>query len=340
MAASAITQWITITLWGVALLTRGTAADALGLRLGHFPNLTHAQAVLARSSGEFQKQVGVPIHWTSFNAGPTAIEALFTDAIDATFVGPSPAINGFVRSRGEKFVVLAGAASGGAGLVVRKDAAIRNERDFDGKLIATPQLGNTQDIAARTWFSERGYRFRERGGSLTLLALSNADQLTMLRKKQIDGAWTVEPWLARLEIEGGGNLFLDEKTLWPEGRYATTLLVVSRTFARNRPELVRRLLGALIDTTLQINSNKTAAAKILNAELKKETGKALAEAVILRAMDRVEFSWDPVADSLRKSADRAHQIGFLRAPADLTGFVALRPLNDVLKEKGLPAVPE
>jgi NitT/TauT family transport system substrate-binding protein len=338
MAASAITQWITITLGAIALSNRGIAAEAQELRLGHFPNITHAQAVLARATGEFQKQVGVPIRWTSFNAGPTAIEALFTDAIDATFVGPSPAINGFIRSRGEKFMVLAGAASGGAGLVVRKDAAIRGERDFDGKTIATPQLGNTQDVAARTWFKERGYRFRERGGSLTLLALSNADQLTMLRKKQIDGAWTVEPWLARLEIEGGGNLFLDEKTLWPEGRYATTLLVVNRAFVRDQPQIVRRLLGALIDATREINTNKTAAAKTLNAELKKETGKALAEAVILRAMDRVEFTWDPVADSLRKSADRAHRIGFLRATPDLTGMLSLGPLNEVLKEKGLPAV--
>ena len=340
MAATAITQWVGITLWIIALSNRGGAAEATELRLGHFPNITHAQAVLARATGEFQKKVGVPIRWTSFNAGPTAIEALFTDAIDATFVGPSPAINGFLRSRGEKFVVLSGAASGGAGLIVRKDAGIRNERDFDGKTIATPQLGNTQDIAARTWFTERGYRFRERGGSLTLLALSNADQLTMLRKKQIDGAWTVEPWLARLEIEGNGDLFLEEKTLWPEGRYATTLLVVNRMFVRDQPKMVRQLLGALIDVTQQINSNKTTAAKTLNAELKKETGKALAESVILRAMDRVEFTWDPVAASLRKSAERAHRIGFLRTEPDLKGLLSLELLNEVLKERGLQMVTE
>ena len=340
MAASAITQWVGITLWTIALSNRGVAAETLELRLGHFPNITHAQAVMARATGEFRRKVGVPLQWTSFNAGPTAIEALFTDAIDATFVGPSPAINGFIRSRGEKFVVLAGAASGGAGLIVRNDAGIRGERDFDGKTIATPQLGNTQDVAARTWFSERGYRFRERGGSLTLLALSNADQLTMLRKKQIDGAWTVEPWLARLEIEGNGTLLLDEKTLWPEGRYATTLLVVNRTFVREQPDVVRRLLGALIDVTQQINSNKTAAAKPLNAELKKETGKALAEPVILRAIERVQFTWDPVADSLHKSAERAHRIGFLRAKPDLKGLLSLQLLNEVLKERGLQTVTE
>ena len=338
MAASAITQWSTIALWAITLSNRSIAAEPRELRLGHFPNITHAQAVLARANGEFQKQVGVPIRWASFNAGPTAIEALFTDAIDATFIGPSPAINGYIRSRGEKFTVLAGVASGGAGLVVRKDAAIRGERDFDGKTIATPQLGNTQDVAARTWFKERGYRFRERGGSLTLLALSNADQLTMLRKKQIDGAWTVEPWLARLEIEGDGNLFLDEKALWPDGRYATTLLVANRAFVRDRPAMVRKLLGALVEVTQQINSNKTVAAKILNAELKKETGKALPEVVILRAMDRVEFTWDPVADSLRKSAQRAHWIGFLRAAPSLDGMLSLGPLNEVLQERGLPLV--
>src|SRR5437762_7931782 len=190
------------------LMSRLAAGEARQLRLGHFPNITHAQAVYARAEGEFERKIGVPVKWVSFNAGPTAIEAMFGDAIDATFVGPSPAINGFVKSRGEKFVIIAGGASGGSGLVVRKDADIQNETDFDGKTIATPQLGNTQDVAARVWFGERGYKFREKGGTLTLLPLSTPDQLTMFRKKQIDGAWTVEPWLSRLELEGGGELFL------------------------------------------------------------------------------------------------------------------------------------
>jgi len=301
-----------VAVWLVIPLCASAAEEARQLRLGHFPNITHAQAVYARAGGQFERKIGVPIKWSSFNAGPTAIEALFTDAIDATFVGPNPAINGFIKSRGEKFVIIAGAASGGSGLVVRKEADIQNEKDFDGKTIATPQLGNTQDVAARVWFGERGYKLREKGGTLTLLPLSNPDQLTMFRKKQIHGAWTVEPWLSRLELEAGGELFLDEKKLWPNGRYVTTHLAVSKRFLAGNRKLITNLLAALVEVTQQINADKAAAAQVLNAELKRETGKALPDAVIARAMERVEFTWDPISSSLRKSAEAAHKIGFLR----------------------------
>lgn len=321
-------------------LAASLAAEARELRLGHFPNITHAQAVYARAGGQFERKIGVPIKWSSFNAGPTAIEALFADAIDATFVGPNPAINGYIKSRGEKFVIIAGAASGGAGLVVRKDAGIRTERDFDGKTIATPQLGNTQDVAARIWFGERGYKLKEKGGRLTLLPLSNPDQLTLLQKKEIHGAWTIEPWLSRLELEGGGELFLDEKKLWPDGRHVTTHLVVSKSFLAANPTLVKNLLAALIEVTQQINADKTAAAKLLNAELKKETGKALPDAVIARAMERVEFTWDPISSSLRKSAAAAHKIGFLKSEPNLQGIYSLKTLNEALDEMNLAGVAE
>jgi NitT/TauT family transport system substrate-binding protein len=314
------------------------AGEARELRLGHFPNITHAQSIYARATGQFEQKLGVPIKWSSFNAGPTAIEALFADAIDATFVGPNPAINGYIKSNGGKFVIVAGGASGGAGLVVRTDSGINTEKDFNDKIVATPQLGNTQDVAARTWFGERGYKLKEKGGTLTLLPLSNPDQLTLFQKKEIHGAWTVEPWLARLELEGGGRLFLDEKTLWPEGRYVTTHLIVNRTFLANNPKLMKRLLEALVEVTQQINSDKAAAARVLNAELKKETGKALPDAVIARAMERVEFTWDPIGSSLRKSAGAAYRVGFLRAPPDLAGIYSLRLLNEVLQEKQLPPV--
>ena len=273
-----------VAVWLVIPLSASAAEEARQLRLGHFPNITHAQAVYARAGGQFERKIGVPIKWTSFNAGTTAIEALFTDGIDATFVGPNPAINGFIKSRGEKFVIIAGGASGGSGLVVRKDADIQNEKDFDGKTIATPQLGNTQDVAARVWFGERGYKLREKGGTLTLLPLSNPDQLTMFRKKQIHGAWTVEPWLSRLELEAGGELFLDEKKLWPNGRYVTTHLAVSKRFLAGNRKLITNLLAALVEVTQQINADKAAAAQVLNAELKRETGKALPDAGIARAM--------------------------------------------------------
>jgi len=292
----------------------------------------------ARAGGHFERKIRRPIVWTSFNAGPTAIEALFTDAIDATFVGPNPTITGYMRTRGEKFVVIAGGASGGAGLVVHPNAEIRSVGDFADKIIATPQLGNTQDVAARVWFAAQGYKLKEKGGNLTLVALSNPDQLTLFRKRDIHGAWTVEPWVARLELEGGGELFLDERTLWPEGRYVTTHLVANRVFLREHPELIRDLLAALIEVTQEINGDKRAAARILNAELKRETGKALPEAVVKRALQRIEFTWDPISASLRKCSDAAYRVGFLRGQPHLAGLYSLDALNDVLRTKGLPPV--
>ena len=318
-------------------LTHAEAAPK-SLRLGYFPNITHAQALYARATGDFEKAIGIPIQWVPFNAGPSAIESLFIDAVDATFVGPSPTINGYIKSKGEKFVVVAGSASGGAGLVVHQDSGIAGEKDFDGKVIATPQMGNTQDIAARAWFAHQGYRLKEQGGTVDLVPLSNPDQLTMFKKNQIDGAWTVEPWLSRLELEGSGRLFLDEKTLWPDGRYVTTHLVVNKEFLAGHHELVKKLLAALVEVTRLINADKAAAASLLNEQLKKETGKALKAEVISRAMDRVELTWDPVAASLRKSAEFAYKIHFLRAEPQLDGIYSLKLLNEVLREKNLPEV--
>ena len=312
--------------------------EAKELRLGYFPNITHAQALYARATGEFEQKTGVRIKWTAFNAGPTAIESLFANAVDATFVGPSPTINGYIKSRGEKFVIVAGSASGGAGLVVRRDSGIHSEKDFAGKTIATPQLGNTQDVAARVWLADKGYRLRERGGNVSLVPLSNPDQLTLFKKKQIDGAWTVEPWLARLEVEGGGELFLGGKIALARGKYVTTHLVVGRTFLADNQETMRKLIAALVEVTERINSDKTAAAAILNEQLKKETGKALKDEVIQKAMTRVEFTWDPICASLKQSAEASHRIGFIRKEPALGGIYALTLLNEVLKEKNLPAV--
>jgi NitT/TauT family transport system substrate-binding protein len=315
-----------------------SAQGAEELRLGYFPNITHGQALYARATGEFEKAIGGPIKWTAFNAGPTAIESLFVNAIDATYIGPGPTVNGYIKSRGAEFVIVAGAAIGGAGMVVRRDSGIVSEKDFNGKVIATPQLGNTQDIAARTWFSEHGYRFREKGGRLTIVPLSNPDQLTMFKKKQIDGAWTVEPWLSRLELEAGAKIFLEEKSLWPQGKYVTTHLVVSRAFLQRNPDVVKKLIAAHVAVTKKLNADRAEAARILNAQLKVETGKGLKDETMKRALDRVQFTWDPVPASLYKSAEEAHRIGYIRKQPKLDGIYALNFLNEALKQEDLPVI--
>jgi len=314
------------------------ADEAKVLRLGHFPNITHAQALYAHATGEFEKAVGVPIQWSTFNAGPSAIEALFSDAIDATYIGPNPAINGYVKTEGEALRIIAGSASGGAALVILSDAGINSEKDFNDKTVATPQLGGTQDVAARNWFQSKGYKLKEKGGNLTILPISNADQLTLFQKKEIQGAWTVEPWVSRLEQEAHGKILLEEKSLWPEGKYVTTHLIVSTKFLQKNPQMIRKLLAAHVDVTQKINKDKKAAGIILNREIKTLTGKALADSVIESSLKRVDLTWDPISSSLKKSAEEAHNAGFLRESPDLAKIYDLTILNDVLKEKGLPSV--
>ena len=313
-------------------------AGGVALRLGHFPNVTHAQALYGRATGSYEKTLGLPVEWTQFNAGPSAVEALFAGAVDASYVGPNPAINGYVKSQGRSFVIVAGAASGGAALVVRAGAKIASDADFHRRTVATPQLGNTQDVAARLWFAAHGYVTREKGGDLTILPLANPDQLLMFQKRQIDAAWTVEPWVSRLEQDGGGRVYLDEKTLWPDGRYPTAVLVVRREFLAAHPDIVDKLLAAHVDATRALNADREAATPLLAAEIKRETAKDLPVAIVRSAMSRIELTWDPMAASLAKSADDAHRVGFLQQPPKLDGIVEIGPLNRVLAAKGLPAV--
>jgi NitT/TauT family transport system substrate-binding protein len=314
---------------------RPPAQQGPTLRLGHFPNVTHAQALLGRATGELESTVGIPVRWTLFNAGPSAVEALFASAVDAAYVGPNPAINGHIRSHGESFVIVAGAASGGAALVVRRDAGIASDSDFHGKVVATPQLGNTQDVAARLWFAERGLVSKDKGGDLTILPLANPDQLLMFRKREIHAAWTIEPWVSRLEQEGGGRVYLEERDLWPGGRYVTAVLVVRRAFLREQPEVVKKLLAAHVEATQRLIADPEAAAQLICEEIKRETSAAIPLPIVRSALRRVEFSWEPLPQALAKAAADAHRVGFLPAAPDLEGIWDLRPLRAVLREKGL-----
>lgn len=299
------------------------AQQPSAIRIGHFPNITHAQALLARAHGTFEKALSMPVQWTTFNAGPSAVEALFADAIDATYIGPNPAINGFLKSKGKSFQIVAGAASGGAALVVRSDSGISSEKDFDGKILATPQLGNTQDVAARAWLRSHGYEVKERGGTVTVLPLANADQLLMFQRREIDAAWTVEPWVSRLELEAGGRVLLEESTLWPRGKYVTAVLVVSRRLIENYPKVVEKLVAAHIELTEQIEKEKAALADILNSQIQQLTGKALPPAVVTKALERVEFTWEPMEDELARAAQLAFEAGFIREQPQLQGLYNL-----------------
>jgi len=316
-------------------------AQSVVIRVGAFPNITHSQAMIGKANGWFEKAMGpnVKIEWQSFNAGPSAIEALFAGAIDMTYVGPNPAINGYVRSNGEALRIIAGATSGGAALVVRGDSGINGPQDFHGKRVASPQQGNTQDVALRAWLKSNGLKTRDKGGDVVVMPIANPDQLTLFLKKEIDAAWAPEPWASRLVHEAGGRILVDERNLWPNGQFLTTELIVSTKFLQSHPDLVKRWLKAHVELTEWINKNPSPAKQILNQQIQKETGKPLAAGVLDDAFGRMQVTYDPLRGPLMRASQSAFDAGFLgRQMPDLSHLYDLNLLNQVLAEKGRKAV--
>ena len=289
-------------------------------------------------NGDFQKVLGtnVEIKPFIFNAGPSAIEALFAKQIDATYVGPNPAINGYVISEGKDVRIISGATSGGAVFVIRGDTGITSTSDFANKKFASPQLGNTQDVALRNYLLEHGYKTVENQGNVNILPAKNSDILTLFLKKDIDGAWVPEPWGERLIKDANGKLFLDERDLWPDGKFVTGLILVRTDYLQQNPDVIENLLKAHIEETERINDNKAEAVKTFNTELKKITGQTIPEDVLQQSLTRLDFTYDPIQQSLYKSADDAFKLGFLGdTKPDLSKIFDLNILNKVLKEKAL-----
>ena len=324
----------------ICLIASATYAQVT-VRVGAFPNITHAQAMVGKANGSFDKALGsgAKIEWKTFNAGPAAIEALFAGAIDMTYIGPNPTISGYVRSNGEALRVVVGAASGGAALVVRNDSGINQASDFHGKKVASPQLGNTQDVALRSWLRTNGLKSTDKGGDVQVIPLANPDQLTLFVKKELDAAWAPEPWATRLIREGNGRLFLDERTLWPNGQFVCANLIVSTKFLKEHPDVVKNWLRAHVELTDWINGNLPEAKKVLNGQIQKETGKALPDAVLEEAFSRLQVTYDPLRTSLLTSAKSAFDAGFLgRTAPELSNLYDLTLLNQVLAEKKKKAV--
>lgn len=328
-----------------AILAIAVSARAQGnpatIRVGAFPNITHAQAMVGKANGWFEKAMGpqVKVQWTSFNAGPSAIEALFAGAIDMTYVGPNPAINGYVRSNGEALRVVSGAASGGASLIVRNDSGIQKPQDFHGKRVASPQFGNTQDVALRNWLRNHGLKSNDKGGDVRIIPMANPDQLTLFQKKELDAAWAPEPWATRLIHEGNGRLFVDERSLWPNGQFVITLLVVNTKFLNAHPDLVKKWIRANVELTDWINAHPDEAKKLLNQQISAETGKAFPPAILDEAFARMQVTYDPLHGALLTAAKQAFDDGFLgRQMPDLSRLYDLSLLNQVLAEKGRKAI--
>src|SRR5215469_10634360 len=280
-------RFILMVLISVACIQAARAQQVV-LRIGHFPNITHVQALVAhglsrKGEGWFEQRLGpgIKLEWYIYNAGPSAMEAVFADAVDLTYVGPSPAINAFTKARGEEIRIVAGAVDGGAALVVQSESSLRSPSDFRGKRMATPQLGNTQDVSARAWLASGGLHITLTGGDAQVVPTSNPDQLALFKSRQIDAVWTVEPWVSRLEIEAQGKVVVEEKDS------LTTVLVSSRTLLDQQRVLVRRFVSAHEDLTLWIRTHPAEAQAMVRDELAAETRTQVSSDLVARAWGRI-----------------------------------------------------
>jgi len=287
------------------------------IRVGHFPNVTHVQGLVGHAlsrqgKGWFEERLGpgTKIEWFVYNAGPSATEAIFANSIDLTYVGPSPAINAYAKSRGEEIRIVSGAANGGAALVVSGDSSLKNPADFRGKKIATPQLGNTQDVSCRAWLAAGGLKITQLGGEAQVLPTQNADQLALFQQKNVDGVWTVEPWVSRLEMEAGGKVLVEETDS------PTTVLVSSAKFLQGNREMVKKFVEAHRALTDWIAKNPAEAQKLVAAELAEET-KAKTDELIAHAWKRIVLRNEIRRDVLEKFVANAKAAGFLRDVPDL-----------------------
>ena len=338
-------------------------SNADSLKIGYFPNLNHAQAVIGLNNGDFKKVIendnnlgNISLKETAFTSGPSAIEALYAGQIDVAYVGPNPTINGYIISGGEGLQVISGVSSGGASFVVRNDSGIETVNDLGGKKFASPQLGNTQDVALRKYLVDNGFNTVENGGNVTVIAAKPADIITLFLNEEIDGAWVPEPLVAILKEEGKGFILVDETELWPpEGKFVTANILARTDYLKENPEIIKKLLEAHVNETLWINqklekTNNTETDKkniqelagSFNEGLKKITGKTYQEDQLEDALSRIEFTYDPLATSLNKIAEDANDLGYINLGSgrqiDLSSMYDLAPLNEVLKSKGLSPI--
>lgn len=308
------------------LLSVVARAATVTLRVGYFPNVTHAQGVIGSHTtrekrGWFEERLGpgVTVQWFAFNAGPSAMEAIFAGSIDLTYVGPNPALNAYIRSRGNEIRVLAGAAEGGAALVVAGDGRLAKPADFRGRKIATPQLGNTQDVAARAWLKQQGYKVTLTGGDVSVVPTSNPEQLQLFQQGKLDAVWTVEPWVSRLELEAGGKIFLEQTDA------VTTVLVGSVKILKTQPALAEKFRVAHLELTAWINAHPDEARSLVSRGLAADIRRELPAALINGAWQRLRFTGQVTQVKFDALIGDAQGVGFLRNAISLDRLFSRRP---------------
>lgn len=332
-------------LLAVGLLASGCASSEARsrgvegvLRLGVFPTLTHAPAHVGVADGIFERALGpTRLEVTTFESGTDAGVALLSGAIDATYIGPWPAVSMYLRSG--RIAVVSGVAAGGASLVVRAGAGIDGPEDLRDRRLAVPGVSNTQDIALRTWLHDNGLRARDEGGEVSIVGLAGSGVLALFEHERIDGAWVPEPYPSQLVEEGVGERLVDEAELWPPGELLSASLVVSTVFLEEHPDVVRALVAANVEAIRICIDEPDRAKALVRERLAELGGLELDDAVLDDAWSRLTFTWDPLATSFARVADDAYRVGLLdEPPGDLSGMYRLDALNGVLNDVSLPPV--
>ncbi len=308
--------------WTLAWSVSMVSAETMTIRVGHFPNVTHVQSLVAHhlsrtGKGWFEQRLGqdVKIEWYIYNAGPSAMEAILADSIDLTYVGPSPTINAYTKSNGEEIRIVAAAAAGGAALVVQPDSGLKQPSDFRGKIIATPQLGNTQDIACRAWLSNGGLKITQTGGDASIIPTPNPDQLALFKNKKLDAVWTVEPWVSRLERDAGAKVLVEQS------KDSITVLVAGVKFLKTKRDLAAKFVRAHRELTEWILSHPEEARQMVRQELAAETKAEVSADLIAQAWKRIVLTNDPSLEEYRHFVADAQRAGFIRSAPDLSRLI-------------------
>jgi len=317
-----------------AAASRGQSSGPVTVRLGYFPNVTHAPALIGVEGGIFAKSLGQnKLETKTFNAGPEEVTALLAGALDIGYIGPNPSVNAYQQSNGEAVRVVSGAASGGAYLVVKPD--INKAADLKGKKVASPQLGGTQDVAFRTWLKKQGLKTdTQGGGDVSITPQENAQTLETFKQNVIAGAWVPEPWATRLVTEGNGKILVNESDLWPDGKFVTTNIIVRTEFLEDHPDVVKQVLQGNLEAIEFIKTNRAQSEAYVATQIQKITGRPIAANLVTASFDNILFTPDPLPQTLQQSAKDAVSVGLLQPPKKLFKIYDLKELNSVLKAAG------
>lgn len=339
---------VAAALIGLAMLLSGcSAAQASApapleqVNIGYFPNLTHAPGLIADADGGFTKQfdkLGVKVSTKSFNAGPDVIQAILSGSLDISYIGPNPTVTAYIQSQGDGIRVIAGSTSGGASLVVKP--GITSAAQLKGRKLASPQLGNTQDIALRYWLTQNGLTATEDGGGdVSILPQQNSAAVQAFSTGQIDGGWLPEPYSTRL-VEAGGTVLVDERTLWPDGKFVTTNVIARTAFVQQHPEAVKAFIEAHLDALDVIEKDPAKAQQLASGQIEKITGQAIPAGTLTAAWKNLDFTADPLAATLKESANHAEAVGLLpnKPSDDFAKLWDVTALNEALTARGQPKV--